>query len=326
MTTTEVIEAGREWGKPLTADDARELTAQIRMSVQELLPLIRTAYRRRADLALGYGGWDEYCDAELAGLRLALDDRLKAVAELRSDGMSQRAIGSALGISAATVNRALATVSDETVPDRVTGTDGKDRPATRPAPKSTPTPGSADAAVRPPVDPGATPAPACSMPPDPQEPDPAEVLRVLADAGVDGWTVADLGECLPGVVYHSDLRAVVIELSNAGEVCQVGRTENGAIRWALPVAGMQYKEDPAERIAAVAEAAPEYVKPVEPEQIEIVKAARGHAKTIVSTVDEEVRAIIRGIDLGERGLVTEQMIADLRAAVDLLASRLEVPA
>lgn len=120
------------------------------------------------------------------------------------------------------------------------------------------------------------------------------------------------------------VREALDALNDAGKAaCTQGPA---ALIWWATGLGSDYRSDPAERIAEVAKVAPEYVKPVEPEQVEIVKAARGHAKTIVATLEQEVRAIVVAVDLGESGLVTEQMIADLRAAVDLLASRLEVSA
>lgn len=137
----------------LTESEARALTSQIRVSVHDLLPLIRTAYRRRADLALGYAAWIDYCDAELSGLRLSVGDRQETVTALRADGMSQRAIGAAVGVSREQVRRDLANASPSSSPQvtpnvspeapspRVNGTDGKTYPATKPklvGPKSTP--------------------------------------------------------------------------------------------------------------------------------------------------------------------------------------------
>lgn len=61
------------------------------------------------------------------------DQRRAAVAELRAQGHSLRAIGGALGVSAKTIHGDLATVTPETVPERIVGLDGKSRPARRPA-------------------------------------------------------------------------------------------------------------------------------------------------------------------------------------------------
>lgn len=65
------------------------------------------------------------------------DQRIAVEADLRENGHSLRAIAGAVGVSEAQVHRDLSTVTDVTVPDRVTGLDGKSRPATRPAPTPT---------------------------------------------------------------------------------------------------------------------------------------------------------------------------------------------
>lgn len=118
----------------LTAEDARALTDEIRVRLAGLLPLIKEAFLRRADRALGYATWHDYCAAELDGVRIPVGDRPAAVAELRSAGMSTRAIGSALGTSEATVRRDLSTASNDAVdpPSRVVSLDGRERPAAHP--------------------------------------------------------------------------------------------------------------------------------------------------------------------------------------------------
>lgn len=115
----------------LTAEEARNLTDRIKTHVEELLPLIKVAYERRADLALGYKSWNEYCDSEFHGIRLPIEKRREAVAELRQTGMSTRAIGAALGVSDTTVVRDLSTASFEAVAEsnRVISLDGRERPA-----------------------------------------------------------------------------------------------------------------------------------------------------------------------------------------------------
>lgn len=64
--------------------------------------------------------------------QLTEEQRKPMVVELREGGHSLRAIAGALGTSLGTVQRDLATVSPDTVPDRVTGLDGKSRPSRRP--------------------------------------------------------------------------------------------------------------------------------------------------------------------------------------------------
>jgi hypothetical protein len=67
-------------------------------------------------------------------------------------------------------------------------------------------------------------------------------------------------------------------------------------------------------------------KPIDPEPMappreDQVEVGRRSAETLVATMQVEVAIIITAVDLGEY-LVTEQLIADLRIAVDLLESRL----
>lgn len=120
----------------LTADEARELTNEIRHRLDGLLPLIKQAFERRADLALGYESWQAYCTAELNDVRVPVGDRPAMVAELRQVGMSQRAIAGSLGVSQPTVLNDLRRASDQDLsveaPARVTSLDGRERPATQP--------------------------------------------------------------------------------------------------------------------------------------------------------------------------------------------------
>jgi hypothetical protein len=59
------------------------------------------------------------------------EQRLPVVADLRKHGHSLRAIAGAVGVTKSQVERDLATVPPGTVPDRVTGLDGKSRPSRR---------------------------------------------------------------------------------------------------------------------------------------------------------------------------------------------------
>jgi len=89
----------------LTAPAARSLTDQIRVALDGTWQLVARAYAERADLALGYAGWDDYCRAEFgsARLRLPREERAEVVASLREQGLSLRAIASATGTSLNTV-------------------------------------------------------------------------------------------------------------------------------------------------------------------------------------------------------------------------------
>lgn len=156
---------------------------------------IAAAYAERDWFTLGYESFDAYVESEFSEsrLRLSADERREAVAELRRAGMSTRAIGSALGISKDTAARDLATVADETVPDRITGTDGREQPASRPAvtfreqqeafeqANETPEPPVVDTPTAPAGGSGLAPAPAMDAPAPPQEPAARPTLRLAPD-------------------------------------------------------------------------------------------------------------------------------------------------
>lgn len=120
----------------MDAEEARERVDRVKAAVTQAREDLVSLWRERAWLSLGYASWDELCDAEF-GVRMALprEERREVVADLRAEGMSTRAIGSALGIGNGTVHRDLATVPSGTVePARISSLDGRERPATRPAP------------------------------------------------------------------------------------------------------------------------------------------------------------------------------------------------
>lgn len=122
-----------------SAREARERAGRIRVGMVQYLHTladVAAAYAARDWMALGYESWESYVDGEYGAerLRLTPEHRQKAVAELRLSGMSQRAIGTALGISKNTV---AADLSLGGTPDEIQGADGKKYAATRPAPTET---------------------------------------------------------------------------------------------------------------------------------------------------------------------------------------------
>lgn len=173
----------------MTADEARQATDRIRLALDrvsnawaDLGERIADAYQRRADLALGYGSWAEYADAELKPAEgLAAEVRRQLVGMLSQAGMSTRAIAPTVGVDGSTVRRDVQVVQaappapahrfyrepdpaeridydtgevlDETpVTPTVTGLDGKTykrpEPTGEPKPKRRPLPDAAhDAAV-----------------------------------------------------------------------------------------------------------------------------------------------------------------------------------
>jgi hypothetical protein len=124
------------------------------------------------------------------------------VAGLRADGMSTRAIASALGVGQTQVRRDLAEVSRDGSPATVTGTDGKQHPASRPAPKPTP-----------------------DLGPD--------VVRALTSAGAAGMTAWQVAFLLDSRSPDEDaVRQALFRLCDAGKALVIGQAEGGAL-WAL---------------------------------------------------------------------------------------------
>lgn len=250
----------------LTADAARHLTEQIRVRLDFLLPLIKQAFEGRADRALGYDSWQAYCTAELGDVRVPLGDRPAMIAELRQSGMSQRAIGAALGVSQSTVRDDLAELSTSTqFPERIVSTDGKERPAERPQspePVEAPVPAGSG-----PTSPAPEPVPSGDLR--------AQVLAVLRPDEDDAWGLDEICERLPGhgepgQARPGEVRMVLADLVEAG-LAAVGADVGGPYWWATKVAGSGAPSP--ERIAAVAEVAPEFVKPVEAERAAAMVAA-----------------------------------------------------
>jgi hypothetical protein len=238
-------------------------------------------------------------------------------------------------------------------PERITGADGKDRPASRPPRKRAETP---------------PPAPEPDITPD--------VLRALAHYGANGataWQAAFLIDSASPDEPH--VNVVLNRLADDGQVQIVDATVGGAL-WALtelvddatpepddertcahrgdgedcecngndqpPEPAGEYRTDPAERIAAVAEVAPEYVKPApaaepeeqakphlsaaadrpatkeEKERARLLGDARRRAQRLVAEVASAINDIELGIASGGWDLVTAEMVAGLRAQADRL--------
>ncbi|MFI9381215.1 hypothetical protein [Kutzneria sp. NPDC052558] len=112
-----------------TQDEAVARAERIRSGLQTLAQLetdIIAAYQRRDWARLGYGAWEEYVAGEFGGhhVRLPRAQRQEAVARLRGEGLSTRAIGAALGVDQRTVRRDLPADAG-VVAGRVVGVDGK---------------------------------------------------------------------------------------------------------------------------------------------------------------------------------------------------------
>lgn len=188
---------------------ARARCERIRTGMESFIATRRevaAAYAARDWVTLGYESFDAYVEGEFSEARLKLspDERREAVAELRLAGMSQPAIGSVLGVSQSTVRNDLAQLSTSTkLPDTVTGADGKERPATRPAtPDLAPT-----------------------------------ILEALPGAGRDGIDLKGLVSAWADPPAEKDLLRALVKLTKAGEVVVTRTWANGKPRkWASAAA------------------------------------------------------------------------------------------
>lgn len=169
-----------------TRDVATRRAERIRAGVVAYAAMrqdIADAYAQRDWLALDYGSWHEYVQAEFGAelAKLARDDRREAVRDLRTQGLSIPQIASATGASTGTVHNDLKGFNSENLPKTITGSDGKSYPASRPSTPDTPNvPAGRDAAhngsapVSTPGRPGGTTAPPAPTPPaDATSPAPA---------------------------------------------------------------------------------------------------------------------------------------------------------
>lgn len=150
-------------------EDGEILDGHHRVAIAEELDI---DYPRRVLPGLDHAGKLRYAMTTNAVRRqLAPAQVSSMIAHLRIKGMSIRQIAEATGASVGKVHKELKVFTDEHLPQAVTGTDGKQHPATRPAK----TPGPSDTTTKPPVGPGTTPVPAVRESPvltAPQEPDP----------------------------------------------------------------------------------------------------------------------------------------------------------
>jgi hypothetical protein len=135
--------AGFRGTAKLSEAEAEELTAEIverlTSAYRDVAPLIVRAFRGRAWVAVGNTSWDEYCHLNFRGprmLRFSDEQLTELCTEFAGEGMSVRAIGSALGIGHATAARKVNKGGDR--PAEVIGLDDRRqrRDRTAPAPKA----------------------------------------------------------------------------------------------------------------------------------------------------------------------------------------------
>lgn len=255
--------------------EARQRAGAIRQGIHnylETLALIQQAWQERDWETLGYDDWEQYVETEFseARLRLPAEHRQKAVVELRLAGMSQRAIGSTLGINQSTVSRDLSGDADASpdLPAVATGLDGKSYAATQSPRRAKP-----ESAV---------------VEPEPDQPvedtEPVEVpapglrgVGITTEAG--GAATPSAGEDFPP--------------STGG--------------WTRPPRmSDQERREHEESVRRAQD----------------IAAAHRASESIVHDLRVAMVTIVTGCRYGETGLVTKDMISDLRQIIDQLEGEL----
>ncbi|WP_428964494.1 hypothetical protein [Micromonospora fluostatini] len=249
-----------------TVEVARARAERIRAGIRSYLETVEEialAWERRDWAVLGYADWAAYVTGEFTAdmLRVPEVHRARAVEALRLANMSNRAIGAALGLSEATVRRDLApAVAAGRVPSTTRGADGKTYATTRPTP-------AAQVAV-------------AGVGPAPDE----QVWIAATRKGIPGhglhspaWTRCNRATANGETLSAGDARERYAptwcrtcwpDETARGAAADPGGADGHASAPAAdpdPLAGVgsEYHSDPARRIAAVAEVAPAYVRPVE---------------------------------------------------------------
>ncbi len=268
-----------------TEDEARARLVEIKRMAPTFVRALRKisdAYACRDWEALGYATWKQYRDAEFGELldRTVTRERREAVAEMRATGMSVRDIAAVVRASVSTVHDDIARCSDpeHLAPARVTGSDGKNYASTRPTPPAAVVDG---------------PAPAAPIGQDGQvwiaaarKGIPAHALKsktstrcdrstrngltLPAGQARDQYAATWCRTCWPEGTPETT-RSTADEPSEAHDP-RASDTAGAEFRGSAPAnhsdplagVGDDYEPDPARRIAAVAQVAPEYVRPVEP--------------------------------------------------------------
>lgn len=109
----------------MNTTDAEALISRIKESMETTGELITQAFREAIWLTLGYDSWDSLCSKEFCDLKMTRENRRALVPLLAKDGMSARAIASALQVGKSTISSDL---DEAGITDRLTiGKDGKTR-------------------------------------------------------------------------------------------------------------------------------------------------------------------------------------------------------
>ncbi len=309
-----------------TTQVARARRERIRLGMHSFIATrkdIADAYRERDWETLGHASWEAYVEAEFSEdrVRLSAAERREAVAELRLAGLSQRAIGAALGVPKSTVDRDLSTAPDGAV--EVTGVNGKTYASTRP----TPAPGPVDAALSPSADPGANPGPVAHPSwPTESELKPWETLAPTADRVAESMEpiADDPRDRTHGAEFES-YDAAAREPAQSPEPADVPSTAPAGPGSGGEVASAREGDGVAAPPPSALARTPEQVKQMaaDAERARSIEHARRIADRLVREVSGFITEIEQGVAYGEPTLVTAAMVAGLREQADRLERHLK---
>ncbi|MFW0120215.1 helix-turn-helix domain-containing protein [Rothia sp. P5764] len=108
--------------------EARALTQRIRSTLIDAQQLVIEAFEKKVWIALGYKSWNAYVTYEFTGLELnpPKEERVAAIAQYTTAGMSTRAISAVMGVHHATVARGVAEAQEQGLLDEETISEGLD--------------------------------------------------------------------------------------------------------------------------------------------------------------------------------------------------------
>ncbi len=138
---------GNDERPDLTPAEAEAVTGRIRRWVNDFpTEDVVLAFRGRVWIALAYDSWSEWCECELGGLKLPAPRRREVVSGLAEAGLSNVAIGDAVGVNEITVRRDLAGSTNVEPSRERLGQDGKSYNPPQPKP-GVPEPETVDAEI-----------------------------------------------------------------------------------------------------------------------------------------------------------------------------------
>lgn len=141
MIEAEIVETDEAPTEVMSAAEARERTDNLKRHLTNAWFELKELYVGSAWVALGFHSWDAYVKSEFGTLQLTPPpaERVAVMVDMRTAGMSNRAIATATGLSVGTVHGNLKN-AELTADAPVLGADGKQYAPERPSRQQSQTP------------------------------------------------------------------------------------------------------------------------------------------------------------------------------------------